>query len=64
MIKNRTSFDNLCRSANVVLLGYSIFKTIQYGLAYYQQYQNVLESATYEEKKMGFKVGDDLNDSN
>ena len=64
MMKNRTSFDNLCRTTNVVLIGYSIFKTIQYGLAYYQQYQNVLESATYEEKKMGFKVGDGLNDSN
>ena len=63
-MKNSTSFDNLCRTANVVLLGYSIFKTIQYGLAYYQQYQSVLDSATYEEKKMGFKVGDELNDSN
>ena len=63
MMKNSTSFENLCRTANVVLIGYTIFKTIQYGIAYYQQYQNLLTATTYEEKKMGFKVGDDLNDN-
>ena len=62
-MKNSTSFENLCRTANVVLIGYSIFKIAQYGIAYYQQYQQLLTATTYEEKKMGFKVGDDLIDS-
>ena len=63
-MKNRTSFENLCRTTNVVLIGYSLFKIVQYGLAYYQQYQSLQETATYEEKKMGFVVGDDLNVNN
>ena len=57
-----TNKEKFYRTANVVLIGYSIYKTIEYGIAYYNLLVANQQSATIEEKKMGFVVGDDLND--